>query len=121
MRPPILMIARRAGTEQAASATISRIIGTDAKGIGSLALAPHNRLDIGRVSPNDATRPITTPVTAHAEGIRCPGCPKWAGGLFLPRRFTTSFIVNWLADFKVPSSFHSSGSATGAPGRARTA
>ena len=35
-------------------------------------------------------------------------------------RFSTSFIVNWLPDFKPFSSFQSSGSATGAPGRART-
>ena len=59
-----VFIARRAGTEQAASATMIRIIGTDAKVSGSVALTPNSRFDIRRVSPNDAAKPITTPVAA---------------------------------------------------------
>ena len=47
---------------------------------------------------------------------RAPG----AASLFFTR-FSTSFIVNWLPDFRPFSSFQSSGRATGAPGRARTA
>src|SRR6266849_9446695 len=48
-------------------------------------------------------------------------CGRGDTGAWPFDRFRTSFIVNWLADLRALSSFHSSGSATGAPGRARTA
>ncbi len=44
-----------------------------------------------------------------------------AGGFLRFKRASTSFIVNWLPDSRSSSSFHEIGSATGAPGRARTA
>ena len=43
-----------------------------------------------------------------------------AGDLRFFSRFRTSFIVNALADSSPSSSSHESGTATGAPGRART-
>jgi hypothetical protein len=57
----------------------------------------------------------------HAEGIVCFRAIWNESGFLFFSRFRHSFIVNWLADFKFFSSFHSKGKATGAPGRARTA
>ena len=59
-----------------------------------------------------------------APGNSCVGGACQGGGTvtgrLLFRRFRASFIVNWLADFRLLSSLHSTGIATGAPGRART-
>src|ERR1700679_2846960 len=71
-------IARRAGTQHAASVTTRTRIETPANVSGSVALTSNNRLDMNRVSASDAATPIAMPTTANLSAwaktsrITCP-------------------------------------------------